>query len=306
MTLRTILLATASLTLAAQAQQPPVPNIAGCPVLPSDNIWNKPIDKLPLYRYSSSYIRSIGTTGNLHADFGPAPYGIPINIVDASQPMARIGFDIADESDPGPYRIANNAALEQDSDSHLIVVDSSSCVLYEAWASQYLAPLTWWAGSGATFDLGSNALRPAGWTSADAAGLPILPGLVRYDEVAAGQINHALRMTVRHTRNKYVWPARHFASKLVGSQYPAIGMRVRLKAGFDVSKYPPQAQVILNALKKYGAFIADNGSNWFLSGATDPRWDNTVLNTLKSVKGSNFEIVDETSLMIDPSSGQSR
>ena len=207
----------------------------------------------------------------------------------------------------GPYPIPTDAPIEggpdSEGDRHVLVVRRGACDLFETWNSWPTPDGSWYAGSGALFDLHSNALRPDGWTSADAAGLPILPGLVRYDEVAAGTINHALRFTVPQTRRAYVWPARHYASDLTGAQYPPMGQRFRLKASFDISGFSPANQVILRALKTYGMFLADNGSAWYLSGVPDPRWDDDDLHTLQTgVHGRDFEAVDESSLMIDPNS----
>jgi hypothetical protein len=214
------------------------------------------------------------------------------------------------ESDPGPYPIPANAPIEGGPDAtgdrHVLVVDRDHCVLYELYHAFPQTGGAWQAGSGAIFNLGSNALRPAGWTSADAAGLPILPGLVRYDEVAAGEIRHALRFTAPDTRHAYVWPARHYASDLTGAQYPPMGQRFRLRAGFDLAPYPPAAQVILRALQTYGLILADNGSPWYISGVPDERWDNDLLHTLDAVIGLDFEAVDVSGLMLDPNSGQVR
>jgi len=220
-----------------------------------------------------------------------------------------VNFDYADESDPGPYPIPANPLIEggpqSQGDRHILVVDTDNCVLYELYAA-YPDGNGWTAGSGAIYDLTSNALRPEGWTSADAAGLPILPGLVRYDEVAAGEIRHALRFTVPRTRKAYVWPARHYASSLTGAQYPPMGQRFRLKASFDISGYSSDVQVIFTALKRYGMILADNGSAWYLSGVPDERWDNDALHELGQVKGSDFEAVDVSSLMVNDNSGESR
>lgn len=299
-----ILTVTAVTQLAAAQTSPPT--IGACPVLPADNIWNKRVDTLPVHKYSATYMSSIGWYSLLHPDFGPA-YGIPfVTVPGKTQPKATVNFDYSGESDPGPYPIPNNAPIEGGSDAHVIVVDTDNCVLYEMWASQYLSPLNWYAGSGAVFNLNSDVLRPAGWTSADAAGLPIFPGLVRYDEVASGAINHALRFTARHTQKAYVWPARHYASTLTGYQYPPMGTRIRLRASYNISGFSAQNQVILTAMKKYGMILADNGSSMFFTGATDPRWDITALHALTKVIGGNFEVVDESSLMVSPNSGQSK
>jgi hypothetical protein len=289
------------------------PTIAGCAVFPDDNVWNIPISGLPVDAGSQSYITTIGASKGLHADFGSGlwdggPIGIPYATVRGSQAKVRIDFDYADESDPGPYPIPPDAPIEGGSqssgDRHVLVVDADNCILYELYSAYPQPDGSWQAGSGAIFSFRSNALRPATWTSADAAGLPILPGLVRYDEVAAGEIKHAVRFTAPQTRNAYIWPARHRASNLTGSQYPPMGQRFRLKAGFDLSSFSKDTKVILTALKKYGMILADNGSSWFISGAPDPRWNNDVLRELSRVTGSAFEAVDESSLMVNPNSGQ--
>jgi hypothetical protein len=289
------------------------PTIAGCAVFPDDNIWNAPISGLPVDANSQSYITTIGASNGLHADFGSGtwnggPIGIPYTTVSGSQTKVRIVFDYADESDPGPYPIPSNAPIEGGSqstgDRHVLVVDTDNCILYELYSAYPQSDGSWQAGSGAVFSFRSNALRPASWTSADAAGLPILPGLVRYDEVASGEIKHAVRFTAPQTRNAYIWPARHRASSLTGQQYPPMGQRFRLKAGFDISGFSRDTKVILAALKKYGMILADNGSSWFISGAPDSRWNNDVLRELSRVTGSAFEAVDESSIMVNPNSGQ--
>ena len=301
------------LTLAAVAQATP-PTIGNCTVLPADNIWNTPIDQLPLDANSATYVATIGAGTTLHADFGAGlygggPIGIPFITVPGTQTKYPATFQYADESDPGPYAVPLNAPIEGGSqstgDRHAIAVDVDQCILYELY---YAFPQTssWNAGSGAIFNLLSNALRPAGWTSADAAGLPIMPGLVRYDEVASGEIRHAIRLTVPQTRHAYIWPARHYASSLTDPKYPPMGQHFRLKANFDISSFSAEDQVVLRAMKKYGMMIADNGSAWFISGAPDDRWNNTNLGDLRRVVGSDFEAVDVSSLMIDPNSGQAR
>jgi hypothetical protein len=283
-------------------------------VLPADNIWNTPVTDLPLEPNSDAYITTIGATGGLHPDFGSGtwaggPIGIPYTVVDGSQSEVDVDFDYADESDPGPYPIPPDAAIEGGSgsggDRHVLVLDRDHCILYELFAAYPQPDGSWDAGSGAVFDLRSNDLRPEGWTSADAAGLPILPGLVRYDEVASGEIRHALRFTAPQTRKAYLWPARHHASSLTASNYPPMGQRFRLKADFDISGFSPEVQVILRALQQYGMILADNGSSWYISGAPDSRWDNDVLvSELRQVKGSDFEALDQSSLMVDPDSGR--
>jgi hypothetical protein len=292
------------------------PTLSGCPVLPADSIWNTPIDTMPVDPKSSLYVATIGATVGVHPDFGAGywdggPIGIPYNVVPGSQPKVPIGFDYADESDPGPYPIPPDPAIEggnqSTGDRHILVMDRDHCTLYETWSTYPQTDGSWTAGSGAIFDLRSNALRPPSWTSSDAAGLPVLPGLIRYDEVAAGEINHAIRFTAPQTRKLFIWPARHYASNLTADRYPPMGQRFRLKAGFNISGFSGEVQVILKALKKYGMILADNGSAWFISGAPDQRWDNDVLvSQLRLVKGSDFEAIDESSLMLDPDSGQAR
>jgi hypothetical protein len=285
--------------------------IGSCSVLPADNIWNAPVDTLPVLSNSSSMVTTIGATRGFHADFGSGiwdggPIGIPFVTVSGSQTKYPASFLYNDESDPGPYAVPLNAPIEGGSsstgDRHAIALDTDNCILYELYRA-FPGAADWTADSGAIFDLTSNALRPATWTSADAAGLPILPGLVTYEEVLSGEIRHAIRFTVPQTRREFVWPARHYASSLIGSQYPRMGERFRLKASFDVSSFPADVQVILRAMKKYGIILADNGSAWFISGKPDPRWNNTNLQTFGQLLGSNFEAVDATVLEIDPNSG---
>ena len=293
---------------------PTPPEVAGCPVFPADNIWNVRVDTLPLDPNSAAYVATIGATAHLHPDFGSGtwegePIGIPYVDVPGTQPLVDVTFEYADESDPGPYPIPPDPPIEggpdSEGDRHVLIVDRDHCILYELYDAWPQPDGSWYAGSGAIFDLNSHALRPAGWTSADAAGLPILPGLVRYDEVDSGEIRHAIRVTAPKTRREYIWPARHYASYLTGSQYPPMGQRFRLKADFDISGFSPEAQVILQALKTYGMMLADNGAAWFISGVPDERWDNDVLvPELHQVKGSDFEAVDVSSLMVDPDSGQ--
>jgi hypothetical protein len=283
-----------------------------CPVFPADHIWNTPIDTLPVSPSSSTWVNTIGPSAPLHPDFGSGlydgePMGIPFVTVPGTQTAYPATFTYQSESDPGPYAIPLNAAIEGGSsstgDRHVISVDVTNCILYEIYDA-YPQTASWTGGSGAIFGLLGYALRPASWTSADAAGLPIFPGLVKYDEIVAGQINHAIRFTVPQTQAAYVWPARHYASTLTGAQYPPMGARFRLKASFDISTFSATNQVILSALKKYGMFLADNGSAWYISGATDSRWNNDDLHALTAILGSNFEAVDDTTLMINPNSGQ--
>jgi hypothetical protein len=285
--------------------------LEGCPILPPDNIWNTSIDQLPVDLNSASYINSIGASGHLHPDFGSGtwdgfPIGIPYNVVDGNQVKSQVAFYYPDESDPGPYPIPPNPKIEGDptsGDRHILILDRDHCMLYELYDAWY--DNGWQAGSGAIFDLNSNALRPSRWTSADAAGLPILPGLVRYDEVMAGEINHALRFTVSGSQAGFIWPARHQAPTCGSTDCPPMGQRFRLKADYDLTGYSPPVVVILRALQKYGMIVADNGSSWFISGVPDERWDNDMLvSELHSIPGSAFEAVDESSLMVDPDSGR--
>jgi hypothetical protein len=269
------------------------PTIGGCPVFPADNPWNQDVSKLPLDPRSADYIRSIGG-GDLHPDFGgDGQYGIPYEVVPASQPKVRTRFvDYPDESDPGPYPIPADARIEGDGegDSHVLVVQQGDCKLYELFGARR-AGSGWDASNGAVFDLRSNKVRPKGWTSADAAGLPILPGLARYDEVAAGKITHALRFTVSQTQRGFIFPARHAASNSSDPSRPPMGLRLRMKASYDISRLRGQARVIAQALKTYGMIVADNGSDWYITGAADKRWDDDDLGQLKGVPGSAFEVV---------------
>jgi len=275
-----------------------MPGAPRCPVFPKSNPWNQRVDSLPVAADSTQIVDSIGAGTGLHADFGSglwegAPIGIPITVVGRRQPKRRVSFEYADESDRGPYPIPRNVKIEggrsSTGDRHALIVDRSSCRLYELYAL-YPKGRGWRAGSGAIWSLRSNKLRPAGWTSADAAGLPIFPGLARYDEVKRGVIDHALRFTVQRTRRAYVFPARHYASDSNDPSLPPMGLRLRLKASFDVSAFPRQARIVLLALKRYGMLVADNGSSWYITGAPDPRWSNDQLHTLGRVKGSDFEV----------------
>jgi hypothetical protein len=275
------------------------PSLEGITLFPADNPWNSRVDGDPVDPDSDAIIASIGLDTPLHADFGAdwngGPFGIPYVVVGAGQPMVPVTFEYADESDPGPYPVPPDAPIEggadAEGDRHILVVDRDSRRLYELFAA-YPEGNGWRAGSGAVFDLTSNALRPAGWTSADAAGLPILPGLARYDEaVSADGIRHALRFTVRRTRRAYVSPARHFASSSTDPALPPMGMRVRLKASVDLSDFPPQARAVLSALQTYGMLLADNGSDWYISGAPDARWSDDDLRALARITGRDLEVV---------------
>jgi hypothetical protein len=304
-------------TIAAAAFAVPAgaaPTLGGCPVFPANSIWNARVDTLPVHPQSAAWVATIGAGKPLHPDFGTvydgAPNGIPYVVVPANTAKVAVRFDYDDESDAGPYPIPPDPPIEggpaSNGDRHVLIVEQGSCNLYELFSAYRNADGSWRAGSGAIFGLTGHALRPATWTSADAAGLPILPGLVRFDEVAAGEIAHALRFTAPQTRGSYVWPARHEASSLTGTQFPPMGQRFRLKASVDDARFPSSVQPILRALKSYGMMLADNGSSWFLSGAPDPRWNDDELHALQQLTGADFEAVDATSLMIDPDSAAAR
>jgi hypothetical protein len=274
-----------------------LPQAPGCPVFPATNPWNQRVDRLPVAASSAAIVNAIGPDDHVHADFGSGlweggPIGIPITVVGKTQRKVRVAFAYAAESDKGPYPIPAHVAIEggrrSDGDRHALIVDRDACRLYAGGG--------WRAGSGAIFDLRSNRLRPAGWTSADAAGLAILPGLARYDEVARGRIDHALRFTVQRTRRAYVWPARHYASSDTDPSLPPMGLRFRLKRSYPIAGFPRQARIVLQALKEYGMILADNGSNWYVSGAPHAKWSNEQLHTLHRVPGSAFEVVDVSSL----------
>jgi hypothetical protein len=267
-----------------------------CAVFPADNPWNRDVSTLPVDPNSANYVAAITALGGnqkLHADFGGGgAYGIPYVTVPGTEPLVPVDFGLyGDESDPGPYPIPLGAPVEGGSDRHVLAVDRDHCKLYELFAANATSD-RWQADSGAVFDLRSNALRPDTWTSADAAGLPIFPGLARYDEVTSGHIDHALRFTVAQTQDGFIHPATHAASSSTDANLPPMGLRLRLKASFDVTSFHGEARVVLDALKKYGLIVADNGSNWYISGAADSRWDDDDLNQLKTVPGSAFEVVN--------------
>jgi hypothetical protein len=296
-----------SVFAAAQAAPSTQPDLGigaslhGKRMFPADNWWNRDISNDPVDPDSDAIVAGIGIAKSLHPDFGTgingAANGIAYVVVGGNQPKVAVTFLNPDESDPGPYPIPPDAPIEgganSGADRHVLVVDRDNWILYELFgAGQNADGSGWSASSGAVFDLNSNRLRPRGWTSADAAGLPILTGLVRYDEVVEqGHIDHALRFTARRTRAAFIPPATHFASHLRGPDLPPMGMRVRLKASVDISRFPPTAQVILKALKQYGMILADNGGSWFLSGAPDPRWNDAEIEMLKHIRGRDFEVV---------------
>jgi hypothetical protein len=280
----------------------PIPG-TGCAVFPSSNIWNTDISQLPVHPESAAWLASMnaGST-NLHPDFGRPPYGYPYTVVDNSHPTVAIEFLYADESDPGPYPFGTDIPIEQGSDRHAFMVNKDTCVLSELYLASWNGGHPQ-AGSGAIFDLGSNALRPDDWTSADAAGMPILPGVVRVDEVRAGAINHAIRFTAQLTDCSHLWPARHDAGTC-NSNYPPMGARFRLKASFSLTGFSKPVKVILRAMKRYGMFLTDNGSDWYFQGTMDPAWTDGILDQLKTVPASAFEAVDESACMVDPNSAQ--
>ena len=283
--------------------------IANCPMFPADNFWNARVDSLPTHPQSDAWIDSIGRTESFHMDFGSGewdggPIGIPYNVISGSSATKySLSFEYSDESDAGPYLIPDNPNIEAGGDRHILVMDTDTCTLYEIYDASFDND-QWSGGSGAIWDLNSNVLRPETWTSADAGGLPILPGLVRYDEIAAGEIKHALRFTVENTAG-YIWPARHQTDD-PQSEIPPMGARFRLKADYNISGFPPEMQILLQAMKTYGIILADNGSNWFVSGTPDERWDNDMLHLLDVLLGSDFEAVDTSLLMVDVNSGETK
>jgi hypothetical protein len=275
-----------------------VPGAPNCPVFPDTNVWNKPIDGLDPHPQSATLMATIGLNSYLHPDFSSISggnYGIPYMVVGNGARKKNVKFTWPSESDPNPYFIPRNPKIEGGSDRHLLVVNRDTCRLYELFNLRKTST-GWKAGSGAQWDMRSNALRPDGWTSADAAGLPILPGLVRYDEVAAGEIRHALRFTTDETRKAYIYPARHHASDLTGAQYPPMGLRIRLKSTVNIDSFGPQSRVLLRALQVYGMILADNGSPLYVTGAPHANWDDDDLHDLHQIKGSDFEVVDTSGL----------
>ena len=298
--------AAALVVVPALVSADPLPGAPACPVFPADNPWNQRVDRLPVAKDSARIIARIGLNDPVHPDFGSGlydgePIGIPFTVVSSRTRRVPVHFQYASESDHGPYPLPRGVPIEggyrSTGDRHVIVLDSSTCLDYELFAAYpHDGGRSWSAGSGAIFNLRSNRLRPAGWTSADAAGLPILPGLARYDEVARGQIDHALRFTAPCTAARYVYPARHEASTCSGAWLPPMGLRVRLKASVNISGLPYQARVVAEALKRYGMILADNGAPWFISGAPNPRWNNDALHLLDRLTGRDFEVVDTSSL----------
>jgi len=298
--------AIAAIAVPALVSAHPLPGAPNCPVFPANNPWNRRVDRLPVAKNSAAIIASIGLNDPVHPDFGSGlydgePIGIPFAVVGSSTRKVPVTFQYASESDKGPYPLPRGVPVEggygSTGDRHVIVVDRDTCTDYELFAAYpHDGGKRWTAGSGAIFNLRSDHLRPAGWTSADAAGLPILPGLARYDEVAAGSIDHALRFTAPCTAPRYVYPARHEASTCHGANLPPMGLRVRLKAGVNISGLPYQARVVAEALKRYGMILADNGSPWYISGAPNKGWNNDALHLLDRLTGKDFQVVDTGSL----------
>jgi hypothetical protein len=294
----------AALLAGSSAQALRLPGAQDCPVFPANNAWNQRVDTLPVAADSGQLVGSIGLDAPVHADFGSGkwdggPIGIPFDVVSRTTPLHRVSFGYADQSDRVRYPIPRHVQVEGGAhargDRHAILVDKSTCRLYELYDLRH-SGRGWKAGSGATWNLRSNHLRPAGWTSADAAGLPIFAGLARWDEVKRGVIDHALRFTAPETRRAYVYPARHFASDSTDPALPPMGLRVRLKASVNIASFPPQARVVLRALQRYGMILADNGSPWYVSGAPNRHWNNDALHTLGRLTGADFEVVDTSSL----------
>lgn len=275
--------------------------LVGCPVFPSDNYWNAPIAGLPVHPSSSQWVAAIGDV-DLHPDFGGSQYGIPITIT-KQKARTPVRFDYADESDRVRYPLRRSTRIEGGSDRHTVVVDVRRCRLYETWNTRRTAG-GWRAGSGAVWNLRSNALRPAGWTSADAAGLPILPGLLRWSEVRSGAVRHAIRFTAPTTAPRYLWPARHQAGS--DRSAPPMGARFRLNADFDTSGYSKPTRVVLTAMKRYGLVLADNGSPWYFQGERTRAWPTRLIEELKSVPGSAFDVVDTSGMRVEAGSARVR
>ncbi len=292
----------------------PLPGTA-CPVFPADNYWHADVRKLPVHKRSRHWLAHMSSAGrNLHPDFGPAygeqpvPYGIPVTVVDGA-PKVRVSFDYAAESDRVGYPLSDSTLIEggpgAGGDRHAIVVDAATCTLYETWNTRKTAR-GWTAGSGAVWGLRSNALRRKGWTSADAAGLPILPGLLRYDEVARGRVDHAIRFTTNITDRRFVWPARHQAGSVSDRSYPPMGARFRLKKSFSTKGFSRDAKVVIKAMKRYGLVLADNGSPWYFQGTADDRWTGRLVEQLKRIPASKFQAVDTRPLRVKARSGKAR
>jgi hypothetical protein len=300
----------AALGVGLPARAAPLPGTgSSCPLFPADDVWHADVSGLPVHARSAAWITSMGGADRrLHPDFGPndgggQPYGIPYSVVTGSTQKVAVAFDYGDESDKGPYPFGPATPIENGSDAHALVVDKDHCTLYELYAANWNGGHPT-AGSGAIWDLKSHTLRPSGWTSADAAGLPILPGLLRRDEVAAGDVDHAIRLTAAQTDKRFIWPARHQAGASDNPSLPPMGAWFRLEAGFDISRFRPDTQVVLRAMQHHGLILADNGSNWYFTGTSEPGWDNALLDELKTIPAGAFDAVDTSSLMADPNSGR--
>ena len=309
------LLVAALIGCSCVARPPGTPATVGpCPMFPADSFWHADVSALPVHPQSSAWVSTIGASKGVHADFGSGlwdggPIGIPWTSVGAGRPKVPVSFDYADESDPGPYPIPPDVPIEggpaADGDRHALVVDTAACRLYELYDA-HPAGGGWFAGSGATWDLRSNALRPATWTSADAAGLAILPGLVRYEEILAGRIDHPIRFTAPVTQRSFIWPARHQAGSTNSASAPPMGAWFRLKSSVDPARFSGAARIVVEAMGRHGVILADNGSSWYISGSPDERWDNDNLHDLDVLRGSDFEAVDTSSLMVSSDSGRIR
>jgi hypothetical protein len=305
------LAAVGCLAPAAEARAAVIPGTS-CNCLPADNVWNTDVSTMPVHAMSANWVNHIGSSKMLDLAFGPPNWGMPFTITNSSTPKVTIDFDRPYQADPGPYPFTSSTAIEEGTgDYHAFMIDRDACVLYELFDASWNGGNPR-AGEGAIFDLRSNALRPDGWTSADDAGLPIFPGLARWDEVQAGEIRHAFRFTAEETNpvvGSHLWPARFEASYVnlpPDPNIPPMGARFRLKASYNISGYSQQVQVILRALQRYGMFLADIGCDWCLGGTVDPNWSSAITSELRNVPANQFEVVDESSLMIDPNSGQAR
>ena len=303
------------LATAAPGRAVPPPGAPDCPLFPSDSVWHADVARLPVHPLSDVWMATTGAAAlKLHPDMGwsggaAAPYGIPYTVVDTSYPRVGVSFTYAGESDPGPYPLGPDTPIEGGPDAigdrHALVVDRDSCTLYELFDTHY-DPAGSRAGSGAVFDLRSHALRPRDWTSADAAGLPILPGLLRPDEIRAGHVDHPIRFTLSKTDRSYVWPARHQAGLPANGLLPPMGAWFRLKPSYDGSAFGADTQVVLAAMKRHGLVLADNGSDWFFGASAEYDWPDRLIAELKQIPASAFEAVDTAPLMVDPDSAQAR
>jgi hypothetical protein len=312
---RIVLLLAVLVLLAQPAAAGTSRNLPGtaCPAFPANNYWHKDISALPVHPRSAQWLSHMSPTRTLHPDFGPSygeqpvPYGIPLTVVTSTHAKVNPVFDYASESDRVGYPLGSDTKIEggqmTDGDRHAIIIDKTACRVYETWAT-HKDGSTWYAGSGATWNLKTNSLRPSGWTSADAAGLPILPGLLRYDEVVLRNVDHAIRFTTNVTDKRFIWPARHQAGSVNNLSYPPMGARFRLKKGWTMSGLRPDTLAVVKAMKTYGLVLADNGSPWYFQGTQDTRWAEAMLDQLKRIPASAFEAVDSARMMLAPNSAQ--